>query len=381
MDETPFSTFVVKTASRCNLNCDYCYMYNLEDSTYRNQPAALSDHVAYMAAKRITDHAQKTNLKMVHFIFHGGEPLLAGKKRISRIVEIVRNVCTGGGIDVRFSMQSNGTLLDREWIDLLLDLRVRVGLSVDGPRSIHDRHRKDHFGRGSYDRVVGAIRLLQSHPRCEEVFSNVLAVVDIDISPTEIMEFWNEIDVVGFDISLPHANHVHLPPRPIAEYRDWLIGFFDAWFDQNRKGRHVRYFDKIIRMMFGFEVSTDNIGGKPVDVLVIETDGSLEPTDAFKCCFDGVTKLGANLTDTALEDLRAHPMIAAFQAGVNALCDTCQVCPARDICGGGYMPHRFGHDGSFMHPSVYCEALLPLIEHIHNRVAQSLPEQMKRSAA
>lgn len=377
----PFSTFVVKIASRCNLNCDYCYMYNLQDDTYRNQPAVMMDDVTRKCSARILEHAEANALSSVHFIMHGGEPLLAGKKRLRRIVEIVRSKFRGSGVEPRFSIQSNGTLVDEEWIELFLELGIRIGISVDGPRHVHDGHRRDHHGNGSFDRVLDSIYQLQRHPRGHEVFSNVLAVVDTEISPDAMHEFWDEIDVVGFDLSLPHANHVHRPPKPIAEYRDWLIGFFDGWFDRNRPNRHVRYFDNMIRMMFGYPVSTDNIGGKPVDVLVIETDGSLEPTDAFKCCFDGVTKLGANLVDTRLDQLASNPMIAAFQEGATGLCATCQQCPARDICGGGYMPHRYGADGSFMHPSVYCEALLPLIEHIHDRVNESLPDKIREKVA
>lgn len=377
----PFSTFVVKIASRCNLNCDYCYMYNLQDDTYRNQPAVMRDDVAHLCAERICEHAQNSGLKAMHFIMHGGEPLLAGKKRLRRIVEIVRTKLDAADIACRFSIQSNGTLIDDEWIELLVELDVRIGLSVDGPRAIHDKHRLDHKGNGSYDRVIDAIDRLHGHPNGADVFSNVLAVVDTDIDPKLMHEFWDEIGVIGFDLSLPHANHVHPPPRPIEEYRDWLIAFFDGWFDRNNSERHVRYFENMIRMMFGYPVSTDNIGGKPVDVLVIETDGSLEPTDAFKCCFDGVTKLGANLAETSLDDLSGNPMIAAFQEGANGLCETCQKCSARDICGGGYMPHRYGADGSFLHPSIYCEALLPLIEHIHSKVEQTLPDELKELVA
>ncbi|MBU1756320.1 MAG: FxsB family radical SAM/SPASM domain protein [Alphaproteobacteria bacterium] len=377
----PFSTFVVKVASRCNLNCDYCYMYNLEDRTYRNQPAVLTDEVARNAAGRIAAHAVAHDLGAVHFIMHGGEPLLAGKRRIARIATIVRELLALHHVQVRFSMQSNGMLIDDEWIELLADHAIRIGVSVDGPREVHDQHRLDHFGNGSFDRVIGAIDRLKSHPRGPEIFSNVLAVVDTDIDPETLLEFWDEIDVVGFDLSLPHANHLHPPPAPIEAYRDWLIAFFDGWFDRNKANRHVRYFENMMRMMFGCQISTDNIGGKPVDVLVIETDGSLEPTDAFKCCFDGVTKLGANLATTALDELADNPLIEAFQNGSAGLCKTCQSCEARDICGGGYMPHRFGTDGSFDHPSVYCGALKPLVHHIHGRIKDSLPAQMQGIAA
>ena len=287
----PLRTYVVKVVSRCNLNCDYCYMYNLQDRTYRNQPPSMTPVVRDALVQRVRDHARRHGLNRVHMIMHGGEPLLF---RRDRLAEWVRSVRAGlrPEVEPAFSMQSNGVLLDQSWIDLLADLEVRIGISVDGPREAHDLHRVDRQGRGSFDDVVAAIRLLQRHPRQPEIFSTVMAVVNVDLSPDELFDFWQFLDVPGFDLSLPHANFLHPPPAGQWSYGDWMVRFFDLWWEQNRPDRHVRYFENMLRMYAGFPISTDNIGGKPVDVVVIETDGSIEPTDAFKSCFNGATKLG-----------------------------------------------------------------------------------------
>src|SRR5580693_6073961 len=79
----PFSTFVVKVASRCNLNCSYCYMYNLADQTYRGQPAVMSGAVTAAMARRIASHASRHGVPSVHVILHGGEPLLLGRHRLA----------------------------------------------------------------------------------------------------------------------------------------------------------------------------------------------------------------------------------------------------------------------------------------------------------
>ena len=98
-------------------------------------------------------------------------------------------------------------------------------------------------------------------------------------------------------------------------YGEWLIEFFDLWFRQNREDRRVRYFDNMFRMFFGCPLSTDNIGGKPVGVVVVETDGSIEPTDAFKCCAEGITKLGLNIASDDFDDLYGLPLVATLQHG------------------------------------------------------------------
>jgi len=374
----PFSTFVVKIASRCNLNCSYCYMYNLADRTYRNQPPVMSPAVTAAMAQRIGSHALRHNVPFVHIILHGGEPLLIGKRQFAAWITRVRDGLQGYTVPY-FSIQSNGTLIDSEWIDLLADLRVMIGISVDGPQRFHDQYRVDHHGRGSFDDVVANIRALRAHPRGAEIFSCVMAVVNTDIPPDELFSFWQLLDVPSFDLSLPHANHAHPPRQGTMSYGEWMIDFFDLWFDQNRPDRHVRYFENILRMLFRYPVSTDNIGGRPVGVVVVETDGSIEPTDAFKCCEDGITKIGLNVIDSEFDDLYAIPMVRVLQQGAPMLCDTCQACALRDVCGGGYMPHRYSRKSGFDNPSVYCADLTHLIGHIHARVTASLPLPLRQA--
>lgn len=368
---TPLTTFVVKVSSRCNLNCSYCYMYNLQDATYRGQPALMPDEVTVSFARRAGGHARRHGAPAIHVILHGGEPLLMGKSRLSHWVKLVRENCNPA-VTPFFSLQSNGVLIDDEWIDLLADLQVRIGISVDGPRSEHDRYRRDHAGRGSFDRVVASIRRLRRHPRGPEIFSSVMGVLSIEVAPRDLFEFWMDLDVPAFDLSLPHANHDHPPVPGSRSVGDWLVEFFDCYLRANRPDLSVRYFDNMLRMFFNYPVSTDNIGGRPVDVVVVETDGSIEPTDAFKCCENGITKLGLNVLTNEFDEICEVPMVRDLQAGRAALCGTCQGCEALDVCGGGYMPHRFG-DGHFGNPSVYCGDLRKLAHHMRRRIVESLP--------
>lgn len=368
-------TFVVKVVSRCNLNCSYCYMYNLADRTYRDQPAVMQADVRDALARRIREHTLQHRVPAVHVILHGGEPLLMGRARLRAWVEGVRAIL-GQDVAAVFSVQSNGTLIDAAWIELLAKLGVMVGISVDGPRKFHDDFRLDHAGRGSFDRVLAAVRLLRSSAQGREVFSTVLAVVNTDVPPRELFDFWQELDVPGFDLSLPHANHLHRPPAGAVSYGDWLVEFFDLWFFQNRADRHIRYFENIIRMLFGYPISTDNIGGRPVDVVVVETDGSVEPTDAFKCCEHGITKLGLNVLRDEFDALRHVPMVRTLQAGAPALCSTCQSCEVVGVCGGGYMPHRYSKEHGFDNPSVYCADLEQLVRHVRRRVVGAIPTEL-----
>jgi uncharacterized protein len=350
-------------------------MYNLKDRTWRDQPGIMSAGVRDHFAAKVDAHAARHGLSGVHIILHGGEPLLMGRVRLIDWIERVRSIIRPA-VDIRFSIQSNGILIDEDWIDALAAQGVRIGLSLDGPRRFHDAHRLDHKGLGSFDRVMDAIGLLRSHPRGPEIFSTVMAVVDPSVDPSEMFDFWQEIDVPGFDLSLPHANWSSPPPlKGDRSYGAWMVEFFDLWFDQNRPDRSVRYFENILRMIFGFPISTDNIGGRPVDVIVVETDGSIEPTDAFKSCFDGITKLGLSVQNNAFDDVSANPFVRDFQVGAKALCRRCKRCDIVNECGGGYMPHRYDEATGFANPSVYCSDLMLLINHIRGRVCRVLQHE------
>ena len=331
----------------------------------------MPNDVAQALGRKISNHALRHATRFIHIILHGGEPLLMGKKRFSNWMKVIRENIDPS-VQVFFSMQSNGVLIDDEWIDLLVEERVGIGISVDGPRAWHDLYRKDHLGKGSFNKVVASIRKLQNHRRGSEIFSNVMAVVNTNISPRDLFNFWQFLGVKGFDLTLPHANHTHPPPQGEMSYGDWMIEFFDLWFDANQDDRHIRYFDNMLRMLFGYPVSTDNIGGRPVGVVVVETDGGIEPTDAFKCCEEGITKLGRNVKTDEFDDLYTYEMVNVLQHGIPELCGTCQSCLVRDVCGGGYMPHRYKRANGFDNPSIYCDDLFKLITHIKQRVVEEL---------
>tara|TARA_Y100001968_G_C19444708_1_gene764646 strand:+ start:841 stop:1917 length:1077 start_codon:yes stop_codon:yes gene_type:complete len=350
-------------------------MYNLQDGTWRGQPKVMREKTQNSLAKRIRSHAIRHELTNVHLIMHGGEPLMMGKCKLAEWVLRMREILEPE-IKPWFSIQSNGTLIDAEWIDLLIALRVGIGVSVDGPKEYHDIHRQYHSGKGSFEDVKAGIQCFQLHPNGHEVSGNVMAVVNTNIPPKTLFDFWMELGVDGFDLSLPHANYAHPPPIGAMGYGEWMVEFFDLWFDKNDPNLSVRYFENIIRMILGYPISTDNIGGKPVGVVVVETDGSIEPTDAFKCCEQGITKLHCNVHDDEFDALYGIEMVRVLQNGASTLCDQCQTCSIRDVCGGGYMPHRFSKKNQFDNPSVYCHDIARLVTHIRDRMVDVIPDEI-----
>ena len=112
--------------------------------------------------------------------------------------------------------------------------------------------------------------------------------------------------------------------------------------------------------------------------MVVETDGGIEPTDAFKCCENGLTKVGLNVLEDEFDELYTRQFVEKLQIGSKSLCQKCQSCELLNVCGGGYMPHRYSKKNGFDNPSIYCDDLYELIHHMRQRVVKTLPEEVQR---
>jgi uncharacterized protein len=369
---------VLKVASRCNLNCSYCFMYNLGDETWRGQPAVMSREVLDATLARVRSHCQRHGLERFHLILHGGEPLLAGEAFLGELMAAARRVLLPE-VQPMVRVQTNGTLLTTSMSQVLHRLGIQVGVSLDGPRAVNDRHRLDHAGRSSYDRVIAGI---ENHRRTDdERFLRLLSVIDLEADPVECYEHAKTLGARSMDFLFPDATHDHPPPhlgRSETPYADWLIAIFERWFVERPRPLHIRLLEEIISTICGGENGTDLVGTGPNEVLVVETDGGIEPVDSLKVCGDGFTKLGANVLENELDDVLGTDLAQAYHLSGQRACDTCRACPLHRVCGGGFLPHRHRRQNGFDNPSVYCRDLMRLIVHIQNRLCQELPESIRQ---
>lgn len=372
----PIREFVVKVASRCNLACDYCYVYEMADQSWRTRPLFPSREVVAAAAHRIAEHAQAHRLRRISVALHGGEPLLAGAERITGLVAAVRSACLPD-TTVDVAVQTNGVLLDEPVLRTLRAHDIRVGVSIDGDRPQHDRHRVQHNGRGSWDDTARALRLLREDPG---MYSGLLCVVDLANDPVEVYESLLEFSPPAIDFLLPQANWLVPPPRRHAAtpYGDWLAAVFDRWYDVPHQETTVRLFREIMHLLLGGESTSDQVGLSPVAYLVIDTDGSFQQADMLKSAAPGQPETGFNVFDHAVDAVLEHPEVRARQSGIASLAETCRQCALVRVCGGGNYTHRFGADHGFRHPSVYCPDLQRLIRHIADRVRSDLAARRAR---
>ncbi|WP_256671690.1 FxsB family cyclophane-forming radical SAM/SPASM peptide maturase [Nocardia cyriacigeorgica] len=371
----PFTQFILKIHSRCNLACDYCYVYEMADQSWQDQPIVMTEQVFAEACATIGEHARTHRLTSVSLVFHGGEPLLAGHARLEEFARQAREMIEPIA-EVRLGIQTNGVLLDEQFLRICDRWGVRIGVSIDGDERGHDRHRRFRRGTGSYHDVVRGIELMRQEDFLH-LYSGLLCTIDIANDPIETYEGLVRFAPPGIDFLLPHGNWNTPPPAkdPTSDatpYADWLITIFDRWFDSPTLETQVRLFDEIIELLLGGQGAAESVGLAPIRLAVIETDGTLEQVDALKSAFTGAGKIHSATGDNRLDQALWEPAVIARQIGADALCDTCRSCPLHTVCGGGHYAHRYRPDTGFRNPSVYCGDLTALINHISARVRGQL---------
>jgi uncharacterized protein len=363
----PVRELVLKVHQRCNLSCDYCYMYTLEDQSWRDRPKAMSADVRQAAVASLARHVQRHNLTRVRVVLHGGEPLLFGPARIGQLAAEVRSALPAGCC-VDIGLQTNGMLLNERMMAVLREHRISVGLSVDGPASTHDLHRRSTSGRtGSFAGVRSAAELLR-RPENRGNYAGVLCVVNSQSDPIACFDQLLEFEPPMIDFLLPHANWQRPPSRSDSSptpYADWLIAAFDAWQASARFVR-VKFFEDIIGLLLQRPSRSEQVGLSPSAVVVIETDGAIEQVDALKSAYAGACATGLDVRRHELDDALHNPGIVARQIGRRALSDDCHDCPVATVCGGGHYAHRYDPRTGFRNRTVYCADMRRLIDHVRD---------------
>ena len=378
----PFREFVVKIHSRCDLACDYCYMYEKADQSWRGRPRRMSTEIAEFAAMRIGEHARRHHAPSVTLILHGGEPLLAGHELISRLVNVTRKEA-GPGVQVDVKIQTNAVGLDDSYLRLFRELGIRVGISMDGIAEAHDRHRRFPSGRGSHAAVAAALHRLTQAP-FRHLFSGLLCTIDLRNDPVTTYEALAAFGPPRIDFLLPHGTWAMPPPSRIpgtadTPYADWLIEVFDHWYPASQT-RQVRLFEEIMQLAMGGSSSAEMLGLSPSRIAVIETDGAIEQADSLKVAYHGAAHTGLDVARDSLDAALTLPGVVARQLGSRSLAPECRACRLRKVCGGGLYAHRYRAGSGFYNPSVYCPDLMRLIDHVVETVQADIDGRLGRRA-
>lgn len=356
-------TFIIKpVGDACNLTCDYCYYREgaPEGSVVVMNRAVLS--------KFISEYLALPQSKAV-FIWHGGEPLLAGREFYEEAVHLQRYYQQNGQKIVN-RIQTNATLVDGGWANFFKDNQFQVGISLDGPLAIHNDHRRYPSGEGSFASVMEAVSLLKS---AGTTFGTLVVLTRSSLGrEAEIFQFLVENGVHHFDLrpcALVNRFSRDTPDCSISprEFADSTARIFDLWWELDNPGVHVRLFENILRGILGGEPGLCEFVGACATHFTLDIDGSIYPCDKFAGL--GAFRFG-NILEAPLAEILASEVYRNFAAQINAANSGCSGCGWLSICGGGCAYYRYMRRGSFTDRNYFCGFRRSFLQHVKERVDQ-----------
>ncbi|HNU05779.1 MAG TPA: anaerobic sulfatase maturase [Anaerolineae bacterium] len=371
-----FHLLAKPSGATCNLDCAYCFFLSKEmlypGSRFRMADAMLESYIRQLIEAHQTPQ--------VNVAWQGGEPTLMGLDFFRRSIEYAERY-RKPGMQIEYTIQTNGTLIDDDWAAFFRQHNFLVGISIDGPRAMHDAYRVDKGGQPTFDKVMRGLGLLQKHG-VEYNTLTTLHHANAD-HPVEVYRFLRDDCGSGYQQYIPiierldhsddasdHASanaplSPSLPPpvtpapwtswrdRPLytqagdlvtdrsvtaEQYGRFLIGVFEEWVRRDVGAVYVQMFDVALANWVG-EPSGLCVHSKTCGLaLALEHNGDLYACDHY---VEPAYRLG-NIAETPMIELIASPQQQKFgQDKFDTLPRYCLECDVRFACHGGCPKDRF----------------------------------------
>ncbi len=371
----PISLLIKPASSLCNLSCQYCFYHDMTSNNLFPDYGIMSEVMLESLVRKALDYADHT----CTFAFQGGEPTLAGLSFYEHLIEL-QTQYNHKKVKIHNVIQTNGLALDEKWACFLSANHFLVGLSLDGPKNINDRHRLHLDGKSSFNRVLHSMQLLNKH----QVSYNILSVVTDQASShahqiyrffkrqkIQYMQFIPCLDPI---IKADGINPISLSSEAYARF---LKDLFDIWYHDVKDGEYVsiRYFDNLLGILVGNVTESCDMTGQCSLQYVIESNGNIYPCD-FYATDDWC--LG-NIKEQDFLETKSTKKASDFiniSMDIDSKCRSCKWMP---LCRGGCRRHRETNGKDCLQLNRYCSAYIDFFEHTYSRlnhIAQKLRSEL-----
>ena len=342
-----FNIMMKPAGSLCNLGCAYCYYLDKAEIYGGREPRMSLE----MLETAVRGYIEANDVPEVTFIWHGGEPMVLGLDFYRKAMEFQQRYA--GGKTIRNTLQTNGTLITREWARFFREHGFLLGVSLDGPQDIHDKFRRDKGGAPTFDKVMRGIELLDA----EGVPFNTMSTVNAACEGRglEVYRFLKGIGSRYLQF-MPVVEHVLRGPRPwivdpdtpgavLARWSVSDVGFgrflcdiFDEWVRQDVGACFVNLFDTTLAGWCGVPPGTCAYADTCGDNAILEHNGDLYPCDHFVY---PKYRLGNIREHSIAELMDSEKMVQFGLAKRTALPRRCRACEYVQLCHGECPKHRF----------------------------------------
>lgn len=342
-------------SNSCNLACRYCYY------RYRKRGnIVMGDQTLKTIIQKFLDYDSD---EKIHFVWHGGEPLLAELKTFEKIIKWetelnYRNKKIINGI------QTNATLLNREWARFFKDNNFSVGISIDGPEEIHNFNRPSVSKNNSLSMSLSGLKFLQN----ENIFPSAIGVLTQKSlgRAKEIFDFYIENKIKKFHLKpccesdkTGQMTKYSITPD---EYTDFMIEIFDLWMGKNDPTIEVRSLLQIVKGILGGTPRLCEFSGRCQLFLTIEHDGTIGACDSFPL----QTYAMGNIQSETMEAILNSEGYNRFVSDIQQNKTSCAECEWWKICHGGCLKYSF--DASGWRKNTFCDSRKRLFSYIQHRI-------------
>jgi uncharacterized protein len=342
---THLDTVVVQPTPFCNINCSYCYLPDRNVKTVIQQGT-----IETLFSKIFASGWTRGGLTV---IWHAGEPLVVPVSFYETAFQAIEAL-RPADLQMRHSIQTNGMLITREWCDLFKKWDVGVGVSIDGPKQLHDAHRVTRTGQGTFDKTIAGIRML----RRENVPFHVISVLSKAgmLMPQEMLDFYlsEGIEDVCFNVEESEGSHVSELFAAGGAQMNFKHFLREFWRLSRSSGqvRFVREVDGMLPRVFRPEHSVMmNSQVEPFGMMNVDCHGNVS---SFSPELLGLKNahysdfIVGNITTNSLEEMLASLPMQAMSCDIAAGVEACREnCEYFSVCGGGAPVNKLAENGSF----------------------------------
>jgi uncharacterized protein len=361
---------VFKVAERCNINCTYCYYFNMGENTALERPPLIDVETARAFARWIGRGCEELQIPKAMVAFHGGEPMLLKPRNFGAICEALRDE-VGSVTELSLSIQTNGTILSDTWLDLFREHGVRIGVSIDGNRQANDRYRLSRRGKSTFsqteDFIKRTVAWAEGNPR---LIPATISVIDPRNDYKEVYAYLRSLGVEQMNFLLPDRNAEQaLSLQSSRGYGRALYEIFESWLTEDNPAVRVKYVNNLLGH---FQLSRPDIDlaadidagiikapqrlKKQYQVIIARSDGTVAINDSYIPALSWYKDAPVySISSHTLRDFLSDAIFQEIEAMANTLPSGCKSCQWRKICGGGDLENRFSTKTGFDNPSVYCE--------------------------
>lgn len=322
-------------SSTCNLRCKYCFYYDVADNREVKNYGIMNDSTLENLVKKVFEEVDFA----VNFAFQGGEPTTAGIEYFYKFHKFVEKY-NKKNIIVNFSLQTNGTLIDKDWILLFKKYNYLVGISLDGNKDIHNTFRIDSKSCGTFSKVLKTTKILKK----SDIDFNILCVVN-KLTAQNGKLVYNFFRNNGFRYYqfIPCLDKLHSSEEKdytltAEDYGKFLDDTFNLWYEDILSGKRVsvRHFDNYIKIILQEEPESCDMVGHCNKNAVLESDGSMYPCDFYVL---DEYKIG-NINEMSFTELFESEKEINFLNSSMNIDEECKACKYFKICRGGCRRHK-----------------------------------------